>query len=357
MKKKLIVFLTFLITAVILTGAVTAYLDPFMVYHAPRKAFFYTLDNQRYQNRGILKFYDYDAVIAGTSITQNFSTDQLDDLFGVTSVRVSLSGSTYYEAAEEIDIAVNSGHELKLALISLDLNHLIEDKDTLRTDLGVYPEYLSNSNPFDDVKYLFNRDVMMDYCIPMIAGWLKGDAGGATEMEEYNRMGIGTTGADVVLADRTGFLLPDAEDLEGLTEDEILLTMENLEQNVLRLARENPDTQFIYFFPPYSMAWWGERFEEGILLKYLEAAQLAAEAMLELDNIELYFYLNARDITTDLSNYADYIHYTADVNEILLEKMAAGDVSALVTKDNYQLLFEEQREFLLDFDYNSLFGS
>ena len=353
--RKLIAFLAALVCAVLLTGGITAYLDPFMVYHAPQEEFYYELDNARYQNRGILKYYDYDALITGTSITQNFSSDQMDELFGVTTVRVPIPGATFHEIAQQLDLAAESGHTLTMALISLDLNHLIEDREALRTDLGIYPEYLSNDNPFDDVKYLFNRDVMMNYCLPMIAKWLQGGEGGATPMEEYYRMSVSSGGLSVILSDRTQFTLTEDSKLEGLTEEEYIMTQENIEENILRLARENPDTVYIYFTAPYSLAWWGNLYEEGNILKYLEAEELAFALMLEEDNIQIYCYTNRWDIAENPDLYGDYIHYVSDINDMILEDIASGQSQTLVTAENYAQFMEEQYEYLLNCDYNALF--
>ena len=354
MKKKLIIFLACLAGALILAGGITAYLDPFMVYHAPLEDYYYTLDNQRYQSPGIIAFYDYDAMIAGTSLTQNFSTNQMAELFGVTAIRVSLSGSTMYEAAQEVEQAVDSGHALQLVLRSLDLNHLIEEPDALRTDLGVYPEYLSNDNPFDDVKYLFNRDVMISYCIPMLAGRLAGEEGGATSMEEFNRMSTGETGAEAVLGGRTSFVLPEESALERLSDEEWAMTSENVQENIVRLAQENPDTTFLYFIAPYSAVWWGERYEDGQILRYMEAEELALEAMLGLDNIRIYGFSNEPELTSDLSQYADSIHYIAEINDWILERIAAEDAAYLLTKDTCAAFLETQKELWLGYDYDSI---
>ena len=42
----------------------------------------------------------------------------------------------------------------------LDYSHLAEDKDAMRQDMGEYPTYLYDRNLLNDVKYLYNRDVV-----------------------------------------------------------------------------------------------------------------------------------------------------------------------------------------------------
>ena len=83
MKRKAILWIigfSVFVTAVIVCAAVlTAYVDPFFHYHSPRTdEFFYTLDNQRSQNDGIVKHFDYQGVITGTSMVENFKTTEAD---------------------------------------------------------------------------------------------------------------------------------------------------------------------------------------------------------------------------------------------------------------------------------------
>lgn len=58
------------ITLLVLVGVclagiagLTAVVDPFFHYHKPLECLSYPLNNERYQNDGIVKHFDYDAVI------------------------------------------------------------------------------------------------------------------------------------------------------------------------------------------------------------------------------------------------------------------------------------------------------
>ena len=60
------------IALLVLTGiclavvaAVIGVIDPFFHYHKPLEGLSYPLNNERYQNDGIVKHFDYDAVITG----------------------------------------------------------------------------------------------------------------------------------------------------------------------------------------------------------------------------------------------------------------------------------------------------
>ena len=49
--------------------------DPFFHFHRPdTAAYYYELNSERYQNDGISRYFDYDALITGTSMSENFRT-------------------------------------------------------------------------------------------------------------------------------------------------------------------------------------------------------------------------------------------------------------------------------------------
>ena len=59
------------------------------------------------------------------------------------------------------------------------------------------------------------------------------------------------------------------------------------------------------------------------------------------------------ELTFDLANYKDRIHYGPWVNDWMLEKMASGE--GLLTADNVEEYLSRERELFETFDYNTLF--
>lgn len=214
------------------------------------------LNNQRYQNDGIIKHFDYDAVITGTSMTENFKSSEMDELFNVHSIKVPFSGGSFYELNNHIKTALMT-HNVKYVVRCLDYHLLITDKDLLRQDLGAtYPLYLYNENPFDDVQYVLNKDVIFENCIPMLEDRLRDMPGGITSFDEYsNWMPYYSFSKEAVLGDRTSFNAPQS--VLELTEEEEKMLRENIQQNVISLAKQYPETDFYYYFPPWSVAYWG----------------------------------------------------------------------------------------------------
>ena len=358
-KKWFSIFIACFLAVLVLTGSVVAFVDPFFHYRGPRDFLYYRLYDQRSQNDGITRNFDYDAMITGTSMAENFKTSQFDELFGTDSVKIVYSGATYKEINDNIKRSFDSGHALKYVFRPIDYSLLIRDKDEMRLDMGEYPEWLTNRIIFDDVKYLLNRDVIINYVLPTILGYFKGTEPGVTSFDEYSY-----TGDDNVFS-RENVLngvesFDDPIKVNQTTNDDVLMVVGNVEQNIVSLAKEHPETTFVYFFPPYSMAYWGVVRNQGDLEKNLELVRLSASIMAECDNIHVYCFAWQLDVTQNLDNYRDIAHYSPEINELIESEIAAlenggeDDLGLRVTSDNIDSYFDVLLDFLENYDYNSL---
>ena len=327
--------------------------DPYFHYHKPDlQKYFYSLDNQRSQNDGISKHFDYNALITGTSMTENFKTSEFDEIFDVNSIKVSYSGGSYKEMNDNLIIAFKNNPELKTVVRCLDYGRLLDDKDCMRTDLGKYPTYLYDENPFNDVFYLFNKDVIFSRAYKMERD-AKSDGfePGITTFDAYSRWQDNYTfGVKTVLPD--GVTYNKSDKVVHLTDDDRKNIYENITQNVTSLADEYPEATFYYFFSPYSAAWWIQYLNDGTAYKWFEAEQYAIELILEHENIKLFSFNNRTDITTNLNNYKDAPHYGEWINSFMLRAMHDGKY--ILTKDNYKDYLEKEEKYYTTFDYESL---
>ena len=103
--------------------------DPYFHFHKPFSFISYRLYDERYINDGISRHFDYDAIITGTSMAQNFKTSEVDALFGVESVKETFSGAGYKELSENLDRALKRRPELKTVIWTMDANAILRDKD------------------------------------------------------------------------------------------------------------------------------------------------------------------------------------------------------------------------------------
>ena len=344
-------FLILFVCMVCFIIGVVVYVDPFMHYHSPKTSeFFYTLRNERSINDGIIKHFDYDAVITGSSMAENFKTSDLDGLFGVNSIKTPFSGGTYKEINDSLETAVANNPNLKMVVRSLDMHMFFQSNDAMRTDLGDYPTYLYNDNIFDDVYYVFNRDVLYSKCWSMIYNSIFGGRPGITSFDAYsNWMKNNTFGREAVFSAHP--FLPFSLPQEQISDEELETIKTNIELNVISLAESNPSIDFYYFFPPYSIMWWWDTGHRGNLLKTISAEQYIIELILPHKNIHLFSWNNHFDLTTDLNNYKDTMHYGEWINTWMLQQMKTGN--GLLTQENYKQYIEKELTYYLFYDYKN----
>lgn len=326
----------------------TVYIDPLFHYHAPLEKYEYPLNNQRYQNDGISRNFQYDSIITGTSMTENFKTSEADRIFDADFIKVCFSGARYKEVNDNLKRAYQAGKELKYVIRSLDYSTLVCDKDAYREDIE-YPFWLNNDNPFDDVNYLLNKSILIGQTLEVIKYTEAGNQ--TTDFDEYSNWNSDYTfGAEVVLDTYT--LAERVNEPCVLTQAEHEMLLENIRQNVTDLADAHPETVFYCFFPPYSICYWDELDNNGRIDWKIDAEQIAIEEILKHPNIKLYSFSHNFELVCNLDNYKDMAHYGEWVNSWMLEWMYKGEY--LLTEDNYLDYVRTIREFYSSYPYDSL---
>lgn len=324
--------------------------DPLFHYHAPILNFKYYIGNERYQNDGISRNFSYDGIITGNSMTENFKTSEFDALFDLNSIKAPFASATYKEINDYLERAISYNSEIKVILRALDLDCMALDADYMSLDS--YPEYLYDDNIANDVNYVLNKSVLLYYSF---AYWfvptIKDKP--TTTFDEYaNWNAEATFHIDSVLA---GYERPEKKEGESstLTEEQKQLIYENIEQNVIALAKENPDIDFYYFYPPYSIAYFDSENQLNTLEQKLEIMEYVTSLILEVENIKLYSYFHEFEIITNLNNYMDIVHYDESINSLLLQKMYEDD--GILTEKNYVAYFDEIRNFYINYNYDAIF--
>ncbi len=328
----------------ILAG-VTILVDPFLHYHKGQIFLEYPLKDERYQNDGIARYYEYDSIITGTSMCQNFKCSEFDELWTAVSIKITNSGASYHESCENIQRAFSHNDNVKNVLCSLDGNRL--NYPAFEDEYEEYPVYLYDDNFFNDVNYLLNKEV-----VPKTIAVLNYTRSGqkTTTMDEYGSWSqYKSFGKESVLASFN--LLEEREEEWKLTEEDITQIRENVNENFVRLAEQHQDTDFYLFFPPYSICYWEALVRTKQLNAQLEAQKMSVEMLLAVDNIKVFDFSYRIDITGNLDNYTDTLHYGEWINTEILQMMAEGE--GLLTCDNLEEYYDALRSLYLSYDYSS----
>ena len=125
--------------------------------------------------------------------------------------------------------------------------------------------------------------------------------------------------------------------------------MDNLEENIIPFIQNNPQVEFMLYFPPYSIVSWG--IMENCV-KEIECMKLIIERLLVYPNVSIYFYQGEQKIITDLDHYMDTIHFDTVVANKIIDYMA--DDTNKLTSENYESGLDEFGEVVMKFDYSSL---
>ena len=332
-------------TLLALLAGVTIFVDPFLHYHDGQEFLEYPLKEERYQNDGIARHYDYDSIITGTSMCQNFKCSEFDELWQAASIKIANSGASYHESCDNIKRALSHNGTVKNVLCSLDGNRL--NYPASKDEYEGYPTYLYDNNPFNDVNYLLNKEVMTK-TIAVLNYTRSGQK--TTTMDEYGRWSqYAAFGKESVLA--SFHLLEERENEWELTEADIEQIRENVVENFVKTADANPDTTFYLFFPPYSICYWEALVRTKQLGAQLEAQKIGVESLLTAENVQVYDFSYRIDITADLDNYTDTLHYGEWINSEILQMIAAGE--GRLTPDHYMEYYDSIEALYSEYDYTS----
>ena len=191
-------------------------------------------------------------------------------IFDVHSVKVSYCGGSYKEMNDNLKIALRHNPNLKTIVRCLDMGMFFDSPNRMREDLGKYPTYLYDENPFNDVQYVYNKDVIFRRVYPMMRqNDAPGFTPGITSFDDYARWNqYYTFGIDTVAPNGLVYTVPAEE--KHLTEEEKQTITQLITENVTSLADQYPDVDFYYFFSPYSIAWWNSITNEGTLYRQLK---------------------------------------------------------------------------------------
>ncbi len=304
-------------SGVILAGlcALAVYVfDPFYHYHKPWFSLKAVLNEKEYQVVGSLQHFEYDSVLVGSSVVENNDNAWYDEAFGGTTIKAVRSYGGVADLVWYLNIAFEE-QEVRQVFFNLDPASLTQEAETTFEASGC-PMYLYDENPFNDVKYLFNKTVLLEKIPYEIAQSLSGDYNEGlsynwAEGKDFSENGVLT---HYVRKRQVTQMLPADAKKTQLEANLALLT---------QVIEAHPETQFYFFIPPYSMIWWDDAIRNGLQEVYLYDEERVAETLLQYDNVKFYDFQNMTETVTDLNRYMDTVYFDPQANYEICQAMAA----------------------------------
>lgn len=327
-KKNCFIFVIVFLSLVMLMGLNTFIKDPIFVFRKPMKN--YIINDERLQNSGIARNFNYESAILGSSMTENFKTSWFDDAYNTTTVKLSYSGGYIKDLKNNLELMFDSSNNINNVFICLD-NYLF---DTTSTEER-YPieNYVLKPNIANISGYLFNKTIMFNYGIYY-----------ETNVDDaYAWQNLFKYGKEYVITSPVGDRAVD----NGKTNVNSILVAQNL-NNILPYIKDNKETNFKIFVPPYSIKYW--YLSNNEIDRIIETQKYVYSQLVNESNVEIYYFQDNIDIITDFNNYKDTIHYSQDINKLILDNMVEG--KNLLTSDTYIKRLDDWKVKLqtLDFD-------
>ena len=323
-KRWALLVMALLVLGLAACAGLTFIVDPFEQYR--ESAILPLYDQESYNNPGIAKNYDYDAVILGTSMVEMSNPSVIDACFSVNSVKLPMRGSHVAQMGWQLDHIFHykqqRGETLKLAILGVDAYSMMGPVD----DMEEIYDYLWNDNPWDDVSYLLNRDVLL-VRIPRILKNIGKDT--STKRDDMYKW------TDVVFAARSVYDTTPVSPQQEMTDPQYRIerSTANIENHIEKYVAAHPETKFLIYMPPYSVGYWYLMTRGGLSEQQFRSRARVCELLLEYENVEIYDFSSRIEWITDLDEYFDYSHHSSRVSDNVMRAMAAGENRVLSVED------------------------
>ena len=339
-KKRWALFVMVLLLLVMfLCAGLTYIVDPFEQYRESSILPLY--DQESYNNPGIVKNYDYNAVILGTSMVEMSNPSVIDACFGVQSVKLPMRGSHIAQMGWQLDHIYHAkekrGEMLDLAILAVDAYSMMGPVD----DMEEIYDYVWNDNVLDDVSYLLNRDVLL-VCIPRMLKNIGKPLD--TKRDDMYKW------VDVVFAAQSVYDTTPVSPQQEMTDPQYRIERStgNIEMHIEKYVAAHPETRFLIYMPPYSVGYWYLMTRGGLSEQQFRSRARVCELLLEYENVEFYDFSSRVEWITDLDEYFDYSHHSSGISDQIMRAMAAGE-NRVYTAEDMAAGSERIRQAVIDF--------
>lgn len=308
-------------------------IDPFFQFRVRDNQYFM---NVAYVDAGLIKNYDYDTIIIGSCMVENYDIEEFNDLLNVNALKIGCSGLgsdgvvRYNQLANEVGKAENY-------YINVDLSGFEVGKADEAIGLGQQREinvneydYLLNNDPLSKLKYMFSYEAWFRF-VPVDMGLVayrlyKGDISGGKLGARTSVAHNGEWSEDYVYGEKAVMEnRKDDGDIEALDKEEQEELLQRMIKNIDEYmgSFDFSNGNYTFIFPPYSYLFWEDAKLSNRYDIYNEAKDYLVD-WIKQNGGEVYDFQNA-DVTYDLNYYMDTIHYSKDLNSYMIQCMARGE--------------------------------
>lgn len=312
---------TFTITTLILLlciGFISFVVDPFFQFRAKPDTRYFL--NPRFVTGGLAKNYDYNTVILGSSMAQNYNLNILRNMDSEAKpVKLSTGGMNCIEM--EYLYSFVKKEKVKTFIINIDIPQFNAVFEEIR-----YPQYLYDNGILNKLEYLYGYETFVRFT-PIDIGLTLYLKDNKHISEKYDmKTSIDNVGNTSLEGNYSADYVKELY-LNGIAvSDQNLEDMESRMQTRLdsMLARLSPDkyphAEFIFVMPPYSALYWYHTKKMGYYKQFVDFTYYLDKAINRYKNARIAFFFDIDEIT-DLNYYTDITHFSPVISDKILENI------------------------------------
>lgn len=309
---------TFAISAIVILlgiGFIGYIIDPFFQFRVNTNSRY--ILNPRLVNGGLAKNYNYNTVLLGSSMVQNYNMSILrENHLDMRPVKLSSGGMNIPEM-EYLYSFVNKD-STKEFIINVDI--------ALFNQFGIgnrYPKYLYDDGILNKLKYLYGYETWMQY-IPADIGMtlyfkIKKDIP-LTYRMKTNIDDIGNNSFDVLYnADNVKAQYLNGISVSPQVMEDMKLRMEETLDSLLTHMEINKHkgVRYTFVFSSYSALYWYHARRYNYYDPFMDFVYYFNKSVEKYDNTRIAFFFDREEIT-DLNYYSDITHFGPVLSDTIL---------------------------------------
>lgn len=294
-------------------------IDPFQFF---RKPFLFKpiFAKEMYLNAGLIKNYDFDSIIVGSSMTENFKLDEAKEYLGFEKpIKLTMSGGNMIEYSVLLTMLLIKKY--KNVLFGLDIFSLDQKESRLSI-------YLYDDINLNDLKYVFNFDILKRSIAYLIASKLYNSAGSLFDfnlMYQWQHLNTDNDFNECKILEQfknetSSINLGDSINQENL----YMQRVDHFNKLLLKIIKENQDINFYIFYPPYSILTY-KAMNGKNLIYFFRTKEYINNILSNFNNVKIYDFQDRLDIVTNLNNYKDLTHYHQKINTLMLQEISKSE--------------------------------
>jgi len=336
-------FLLIVVLLLVLSMVYTFCVDPLLHYHKPWFGLRPIIFNDGYYFAGgVAKNFDYDNLIIGSSMSQNFRSSWFEKEFEGITAKATIPGMRPKNIYDLLNICLKKPNT-KNVIINFDMAFIAKPNEYRYES---FPKYLYDKNYFNDINYLLNKEIDIKYTQHTLSN------NRHKQWTDFDSIFVWDTDKDARFGKKRVY------DRYFKVEKPTQVNKSYYVKNVgdfCEYIENYPSVTFYLFLSPYSIAYWGRQIKYDTYEGLKEFIYYSFSQLLKYDNCKVYLLSDqySLDYMSNLDNYRDTQHYDSKMNKYIANCLGT-DVN-LLTKDNYKQRLDDFFAYIESYDYENMF--